>query len=216
MLTALVARPGATIVAPEPSFVMYRLNAATPACATSACRCGADFALDAGAMLAAIERERPALVWLAYPNNPTGNLFDVGRDRGASCARRPAWSSSTRRTTRSPTLVPARASREFANLVVVRTRVEDRHGGAAARLRRGGSRDGSRARQGAPAVQRQRADAGGGAAAARARSRCSPSRRRRSVPSVIASPRRLARCRGVKVSPTHANFVLARFADAAR
>ena len=26
-------------------------------------------------MLAAIERERPALVFLAYPNNPTGNLF---------------------------------------------------------------------------------------------------------------------------------------------
>ena len=28
-------------------------------------------------MLDAIERERPALVLLAYPNNPTGNLFDV-------------------------------------------------------------------------------------------------------------------------------------------
>ncbi len=26
-------------------------------------------------MLAAIERERPALIFLAYPNNPTGNLF---------------------------------------------------------------------------------------------------------------------------------------------
>src|SRR5204863_34319 len=36
-----------------------------------------DFSLDAAAMLAEIERERPALVWLAYPNNPTGNLFDV-------------------------------------------------------------------------------------------------------------------------------------------
>src|SRR5439155_6578515 len=35
-----------------------------------------DFALDVDAMLAAIEKERPALVWLAFPNNPTGNLFD--------------------------------------------------------------------------------------------------------------------------------------------
>jgi len=28
-------------------------------------------------MLAAIEREQPALVFVAYPNNPTGNLFPV-------------------------------------------------------------------------------------------------------------------------------------------
>ena len=35
----------------------------------------ADFALDLPAMLAAIARERPALTFLAYPNNPTGNLF---------------------------------------------------------------------------------------------------------------------------------------------
>ena len=34
-----------------------------------------DFALDVDAMLTAIERERPALIFLAYPNNPTGNLF---------------------------------------------------------------------------------------------------------------------------------------------
>jgi histidinol-phosphate aminotransferase len=34
-----------------------------------------DFSLDRAAMLAAIERERPALVFIAYPNNPTGNLF---------------------------------------------------------------------------------------------------------------------------------------------
>jgi histidinol-phosphate aminotransferase len=31
--------------------------------------------LDRDLMLAAIERERPALTFLAYPNNPTGNLF---------------------------------------------------------------------------------------------------------------------------------------------
>ncbi len=29
-------------------------------------------------MLAAIERDRPALIFIAYPNNPTGNLFDAG------------------------------------------------------------------------------------------------------------------------------------------
>jgi len=37
----------------------------------------ADFSLDRAAMLAAIEQHRPALVFLAYPNNPTGNLYDT-------------------------------------------------------------------------------------------------------------------------------------------
>jgi histidinol-phosphate aminotransferase len=36
----------------------------------------ADFELDEAAMLAAIERTRPALTYIAYPNNPTANLFD--------------------------------------------------------------------------------------------------------------------------------------------
>ena len=34
-----------------------------------------DFSLDLPATLAAIRREQPALIFLAYPNNPTGNLF---------------------------------------------------------------------------------------------------------------------------------------------
>jgi histidinol-phosphate aminotransferase len=36
----------------------------------------ADFQLDLPAMLAAVERHRPALTYIAYPNNPTANLFD--------------------------------------------------------------------------------------------------------------------------------------------
>ena len=41
-----------------------------------------DFSLDRDAMLAAIERESPAVIFLAYPNNPTGNLFaDVDIER---------------------------------------------------------------------------------------------------------------------------------------
>jgi histidinol-phosphate aminotransferase len=36
-----------------------------------------DFSLDIDALLATIEREQPALVFLAYPNNPTGNHFDA-------------------------------------------------------------------------------------------------------------------------------------------
>jgi histidinol-phosphate aminotransferase len=37
----------------------------------------ADFSLDLSATLAAIAREKPALVFIAYPNNPTGNLFSA-------------------------------------------------------------------------------------------------------------------------------------------
>ena len=36
----------------------------------------ANFELDEAAMLAAIEEAKPALTYIAYPNNPTGNLFD--------------------------------------------------------------------------------------------------------------------------------------------
>jgi histidinol-phosphate aminotransferase len=35
-----------------------------------------DFSLDLPALLDAVRMQRPALTFLAYPNNPTGNLFD--------------------------------------------------------------------------------------------------------------------------------------------
>jgi histidinol-phosphate aminotransferase len=37
----------------------------------------ADFSLDVDAMLAAIAQHQPAVIFIAYPNNPTGNLFDA-------------------------------------------------------------------------------------------------------------------------------------------
>jgi histidinol-phosphate aminotransferase len=75
IITSAVAKPGATMLAPEPTFVMYRLNALYAGMRFVGVPLRADFALDVPAMLAAIERERPSLVFLAYPNNPTGNLF---------------------------------------------------------------------------------------------------------------------------------------------
>ena len=78
IITATLARPGAAMLAPEPSFVMYRRNAVYSGMRFVGVPLAADFSLDAPAMLGAIERERPALVYLAYPNNPTGNLFAAG------------------------------------------------------------------------------------------------------------------------------------------
>ncbi len=77
IIASALARPGATMLAPEPSFVMYRLNALYAGMRFVGVPLTAGFALDAAAMRVAIERERPALVFIAYPNNPTGNLFDA-------------------------------------------------------------------------------------------------------------------------------------------
>jgi histidinol-phosphate aminotransferase len=75
IITSALARTGSVMLAPEPSFVMYRMNALYAGMRFVGVPLKADFSLDVDAMLAAIERERPALVFLAYPNNPTGNLF---------------------------------------------------------------------------------------------------------------------------------------------
>lgn len=75
LLLALGGRGGA-VLAPEPSFVMYRSIATWLGLPYVGVPLGADFALDEAAMLAAIARHRPAVVFIASPNNPTGNLFD--------------------------------------------------------------------------------------------------------------------------------------------
>lgn len=77
IIALAVAHSGNTILAPQPGFVMYRMIAET----VSARFVGVDlnyddFSLDAEAMLSAIKAYQPAVVFLAYPNNPTGNLFD--------------------------------------------------------------------------------------------------------------------------------------------
>ena len=72
-----LARPGATVLAPVPTFVMYDLIATFAGVKFVGVPLGQDFALDTSAMLEAIERHKPAVVFLAWPNNPTGNLFDA-------------------------------------------------------------------------------------------------------------------------------------------
>jgi histidinol-phosphate aminotransferase len=76
MMSVATARPGAAVVAPTPSFVMYDLSTRLAGSAFVPVPLAADFSLDLAAMLAAIERHAPAIVWLAYPNNPTGNCFE--------------------------------------------------------------------------------------------------------------------------------------------
>ncbi len=76
MIALAVAGEGRTVLAPEPSFVMYRMiGLFTGMDYVGVPLRGDDFALDMPAMLAAIEKHQPAVLFLAYPNNPTGNLW---------------------------------------------------------------------------------------------------------------------------------------------
>lgn len=70
------ARPHAAILAPWPGFVMYELSAKLDGCRFVGVPLAADFSLDLHATLAAMVEHRPAVIFLAYPNNPTGNLFE--------------------------------------------------------------------------------------------------------------------------------------------
>ncbi|MEJ7688278.1 MAG: histidinol-phosphate transaminase [Variovorax sp.] len=68
--------PGAAVVAPVPGFVMYAMSAQLQGLRFVGVPLTADFELDGVAMLDAIAREKPAIVYLACPNNPTANLWD--------------------------------------------------------------------------------------------------------------------------------------------
>ena len=72
-----VARPDAVVLAPQPTFVMYAMIATFVGMKFVGVPLGRDFALDLDAMRTALRAHRPAVVFLAYPNNPTGNLFDA-------------------------------------------------------------------------------------------------------------------------------------------
>jgi histidinol-phosphate aminotransferase len=75
LLAMALNKPGATLLGVEPSFVMYRMIAAYTGMRYLGVPLSEDYRLDLPQMLAAIKQEQPALIFLAYPNNPTGNLF---------------------------------------------------------------------------------------------------------------------------------------------
>ena len=77
MLALAVAKPGAVMLGLEPSFVMFRMLAAITGMRYAGVPLNADFSIDAAATLAAVRQHEPALIFIAYPNNPSGNLFDA-------------------------------------------------------------------------------------------------------------------------------------------
>lgn len=69
--------PGATILAPLPGFVMYAMSAQLQGLQFVGVPLTADFELDEPAMLAAMREHKPAITYIAYPNNPTANLWNA-------------------------------------------------------------------------------------------------------------------------------------------
>jgi histidinol-phosphate aminotransferase len=76
LLSVACAKPGAVALAPLPGFVMYEAFAKQTGMRFVGVPLTADFELDGPAMLAAIREHRPAITYIAYPNNPTANLWD--------------------------------------------------------------------------------------------------------------------------------------------
>ena len=77
MLSMACGRAGAKVLAPTPTFVMYEISARYQGQRFIGVPLRPDFELDGPAMLAAIQEHQPAIIYLSYPNNPTGNLWDA-------------------------------------------------------------------------------------------------------------------------------------------
>ena len=112
----------AVVLAPVPAFVMYERSAQFAGLDFVGVPLKPDFTLDMEAMLAAIATHRPSVVFLAYPNNPTGNLYD-GADVVKIAAALGASGLLVVDEAYQPFAQQSFMARlpEFANLIVMRT-----------------------------------------------------------------------------------------------
>jgi histidinol-phosphate aminotransferase len=76
IIVQAVARRGAVVLAPRPSFAMFSAYAGLAGLEYVGVLLRPDFTLDTQTFLDALTQHRPAVVFIAYPNNPSGNLFD--------------------------------------------------------------------------------------------------------------------------------------------
>ena len=119
LITAL-ARPGATMMYPSPTFVMYSMGATFNGMRAVPVPLREDFSLDADAFIARMQAENPALVFIAYPNNPTGVLYpEHDLIRILKAARGLVVIDEAYHVFAGKSFVPRLA--EFENLVVIRT-----------------------------------------------------------------------------------------------
>ena len=119
-ITAAVARETAVVMAPVPSFAMFAMHALFYRLRFVGVPLRDDFSLDTGAFLAAMAKEQPALVWIAFPNNPTGNAFPAAEiERIIRAAPGLVVIDEAYQPFAGATFMPRLA--EFENMVVMRT-----------------------------------------------------------------------------------------------
>ncbi|CAD6557654.1 Histidinol-phosphate aminotransferase 2 [Paraburkholderia hiiakae] len=123
MVTMACAKPGAKVLAPVPGFVMYAMSAKFAQVEFVGVPLKTDFTLDLEATLAAIAEHSPAVIWLAYPNNPTGTLFDDADIERVIAAAAAAKSLVVIDEAYQPFAMQSWMPRagEFDNVVVMRT-----------------------------------------------------------------------------------------------
>jgi histidinol-phosphate aminotransferase len=78
LIQMLVNAFAGPILFPTPTFVYYKLAAVARGVPCVEIPLRADFTIDEGTVIGAIGRERPSVVFLALPNNPTGTLWRMG------------------------------------------------------------------------------------------------------------------------------------------
>jgi histidinol-phosphate aminotransferase len=81
------AKPGAVVLAPAPSFVMYEMSARFDGCKYVGVPLAADFALDGGRMLAAIAEHRPAVSLHSVSEQSDRQSVRSHGNRGAAARR---------------------------------------------------------------------------------------------------------------------------------
>lgn len=119
-MTAAIARDGAVVMAPAPSFAMFSMHALFYRLRFVGIALREDFSLDTEIFLAAMAKEQPSLVWIAFPNNPTGNAFPVADiERIIRAAPGLVVIDEAYQPFAGTTFMPRLA--EFENMVVMRT-----------------------------------------------------------------------------------------------
>lgn len=75
IINATSCRPKGKVLVLDPSFMVYQMQAELLSCAVVKVPLNPDFSLPTDAVIAAIRKENPTLIFIANPNAPTGNLF---------------------------------------------------------------------------------------------------------------------------------------------
>ncbi|MBN3860315.1 histidinol-phosphate transaminase [Neisseriaceae bacterium PsAf] len=76
LLTLLVAKNNAKVLSLDPSFAMYKVDAELYGMQYISVDCDEELQIDFNQVFDIINQEKPDLIFIAYPNNPTGIRFE--------------------------------------------------------------------------------------------------------------------------------------------